>query len=253
MTIPTNTDQQPDAKNADAVMQGGIGPAAGGLGEQIDGAAKEDGFNERYRRQKQVGQGQRDGLPFHRREQHQDPIDLERFKIDHSELLPEYFSLHSPRNPPDRSSRRVTLCCQLSGGDLEKEYNELDEDSRKRPRPRPPALVTVSVPSKIYRALFSEWRTEIKQYASDSLRQASQRKCGFKEKEVRGTDQGDEEGRVQTRAGIDSLRDQVLFMKHNLNARAIARLERRGDECTDECRQLVQRHGEHHRRRTNNY
>ena len=75
-----HTDHEPQAEDADAVVQGGIGPAAGGLGEQVDGAAEKDGFNERHCRQGQVGQGQGDGQPFHRLEQHQGSmIDLEGF------------------------------------------------------------------------------------------------------------------------------------------------------------------------------
>ena len=54
-------DQQPDAEDADAVVEGGLGAAGGRLGEQVDGLAEEDGLHERHRRQGEVGQRQGDG------------------------------------------------------------------------------------------------------------------------------------------------------------------------------------------------
>ncbi len=110
-------DQQPDAEDADAVVEGGLGAAGGRLGEQVDGLAEEDGLHERHRRQGEVGQGQGDGQAPHRLEQLQGPVvDLERLEIDHAASL--RFAVAAadtpavsapPACPPLRLSRSVPV------------------------------------------------------------------------------------------------------------------------------------------------
>ena len=112
----------------------------------------------------------------------------------------------------------------FTGGDLEKEYKSLHDtlqvsESRvKAVRDRIKAVEDVS------QALFKEWRGEIKQYSSDALRKASQSRYD------QTVDKYDDLLRAMKNAEsklepvLVSMRDQVLFLKHNLNARAIAGL-----------------------------
>jgi len=78
---------------------------------------------------------------------------------------------------------------------------------------------------KVAKAMFNEWENELEQYSNDKLRNSSEIKLR------------------QTRASYDKMiatmkraeekmepvlvafRDQVLFLKHNLNAQAIASLQ----------------------------
>ena len=76
-------------------------------------------------------------------------------------------------------------------------------------------------------ALFSEWRAEMKQYSSDALRRASQRKYDVTREKYRELIEAMRAAEAKLEPVLVPLRDQVLFMKHNLNARAIAGL---GDE-----------------------
>jgi ElaB/YqjD/DUF883 family membrane-anchored ribosome-binding protein len=112
----------------------------------------------------------------------------------------------------------------FTGGDLEKEYKSLhdtlqvSESRAKAVRDRIKAVEDVS------QALFKEWRGEIKQYSSDALRKASQSRYD------QTVDKYDDLLRAMKNAEsklepvLVSMRDQVLFLKHNLNARAIAGL-----------------------------
>jgi ElaB/YqjD/DUF883 family membrane-anchored ribosome-binding protein len=74
-------------------------------------------------------------------------------------------------------------------------------------------------------ALFKEWRAELSQYSDASMRQASERQLldtqGQYDKLL---------GVMKTAASkmdpvLAKFKDQVLFLKHNLNARAIASLQ----------------------------
>jgi len=74
------------------------------------------------------------------------------------------------------------------------------------------------------KALFSEWRSEIKQYNSDALRKASQRKYDVTEAKYTELIEAMKKAESKLEPALIPLRDQVLFMKHNLNAKAIAGL-----------------------------
>lgn len=73
-------------------------------------------------------------------------------------------------------------------------------------------------------ALFSEWQLEIKQYASDSLRRSSQKKYDAAMVKYTELIRAMKKAEQKLEPALVPLRDQVLFMKHNLNARAITGL-----------------------------
>jgi hypothetical protein len=74
-------------------------------------------------------------------------------------------------------------------------------------------------------ALFNEWRDEIKQYASDTLRAASQRQLDSTRAKYTQLIAAMKQAEAKLDPVLTPLRDQVLFMKHNLNARAISALD----------------------------
>jgi len=112
----------------------------------------------------------------------------------------------------------------FSGEDLEREYQRLDatlqrsESGANEVRERIDAVETVS------EALFDEWRAELKQYSSDRLRAESQRKYDATRARYASLIASMKAAEGKLEPVLVPLRDQVLFMKHNLNARAIAGL-----------------------------
>ncbi|NLE56533.1 MAG: DUF2959 domain-containing protein, partial [Lentisphaerae bacterium] len=112
----------------------------------------------------------------------------------------------------------------FTGGDLEKEYNRLNDALQSSEARATAVRDRIKAVEDVSQALFKEWRAEIKQYSSDALRNASQRKYD------QTVDKYDDLLRAMKNAEsklepvLVSMRDQVLFLKHNLNARAIAGL-----------------------------
>lgn len=78
---------------------------------------------------------------------------------------------------------------------------------------------------EVSQALFNEWRDEIKQYASDTLRAASQRQLDSTRAKYTQLIAAMKQAEAKLDPVLTPLRDQVLFMKHNLNARAISALD----------------------------
>jgi hypothetical protein len=112
----------------------------------------------------------------------------------------------------------------FDGGDLEDIYERLNdefersEDRAEAVRDRIEAVESVST------ALFDEWEEEIEQYSNASLRRDSERQ--LRDTKQRSDALVSSMWRAESRIApvLDAFRDQVLYLKHNLNARAIASL-----------------------------
>lgn len=114
---------------------------------------------------------------------------------------------------------------KFKGGNLEKEYNKLNatlEDSESKASA---VRNRISAVEDVSDALFREWRGEIKQYSSDALRKSSQRKYDVTQQKYKELIGSMKKAESRLEPVLVPLRDQVLFLKHNLNAQAIGGLQ----------------------------
>ena len=71
-------------------------------------------------------------------------------------------------------------------------------------------------------ALFKEWEAELEQYSTESLRRASEDQLIETKGRYESVVAAMRRAESKMDPVLDAFRDQVLFLKHNLNARAIA-------------------------------
>jgi hypothetical protein len=117
----------------------------------------------------------------------------------------------------------------FKGGDLEVQYNKLRgalDRSESRAREVHDRLAAVE---KVSEALFGEWRDELAQYSNTSLRLESQRELDATRQKYDQLITAMKRAEAKLEPVLRPMRDQVLFLKHNLNAKAIGAL---GDELT---------------------
>jgi hypothetical protein len=112
----------------------------------------------------------------------------------------------------------------FQGGDLEREYKKLNATLQKTESDAATVRNRIRAVEDVSNALFNEWRSEIKQYKNDTLRKASRQKYDLAKKNYTELIQAMKKAEARLEPALAPLRDQVLFMKHNLNARAIAGL-----------------------------
>jgi len=88
-------------------------------------------------------------------------------------------------------------------------------------------------------ALFDEWQEELKQYSSENLRQSSRRQLDDTRRQYDRLI--DVMKSAESRMGpvLSAFKDQVLFLKHNLNARAISSLQQNADQIQSDVERLV--------------
>lgn len=73
--------------------------------------------------------------------------------------------------------------------------------------------------------LFDEWRDELEQINSVELRRASQRQLKASERKYRALIKAMRRAEMRMHPVLTAFNDHVLFLKHNLNAQAIASLK----------------------------
>ena len=74
-------------------------------------------------------------------------------------------------------------------------------------------------------ALFDEWREELQQYSNDQLRRSSERTLKRTQTSYAGLMRSMRRAEGRIEPVLNAFRDQVLFLKHNLNAQAISSLK----------------------------
>lgn len=126
-----------------------------------------------------------------------------------------------------------------SGSELEKKYRRIEtayERSEKRAKEVKSRNDDVARTGK---ALFKEWGKEIKQYQNETYRADSKRKRD--ESQVRFNELLVAMRRAESKLDpvLREFRDQVLYLKHNLNAQAIAALKGRVSEVNFDVARLI--------------
>jgi hypothetical protein len=119
---------------------------------------------------------------------------------------------------------QFTAVINFEGGQLEKTYNRLTvalEGSETKARAVGKRIDDVE---SVAKALFREWEAELDQYNSDELRRISEQKLGQTRQRYARLVASMRSAEMKIAPVLTAFRDQVLFLKHNLNARAIASL-----------------------------
>jgi hypothetical protein len=125
------------------------------------------------------------------------------------------------------------------GGDLEVQYQRLAaqlEDSEAAARAVRSRIADVE---SVADALFDEWQAELAQYSSASLRTQSEQQLRQTRERYREMLGAMKRAESRLEPALQPLRDQVLFLKHNLNARAVAGLKGEVSRVDAQVNQLV--------------
>ena len=113
----------------------------------------------------------------------------------------------------------------FQGGELEDKYRELKKELDKSEDQADEVRNRVDAVEDVAEALFAEWEGELDQYNSASLRKSSEKQLKQTRNHYYKFIGAMKKAESKIDPVLNPLRDQVLFLKHNLNARAIASLQ----------------------------
>lgn len=113
----------------------------------------------------------------------------------------------------------------VDGGKLEKAYNRLNDEYESSEESADLIRERIASIESVAGALFKEWEAELQEYSSASLRRESQTQLSATRSKYRQLLSVMRNAESRLTPVLNSMRDQVLYLKHNLNARAIQSLK----------------------------
>ena len=129
---------------------------------------------------------------------------------------------------------------RFDGGDLQKQYDKMSSELARCEGRAADVRARIGDVDRVARDLFREWADEAKRYQNASYRRDSEAK-------LRDTQRSCERMLGAMRAAeskiepvLSVFRDQVLYLKHNLNARALASLQDESARIETDVNRLIQ-------------
>lgn len=120
---------------------------------------------------------------------------------------------------------QFTAATNFDGGDLETTYKRLNDAYEASVAKAEEVRSRIADIESVSEALFTEWKQEITQYSSAALKQSSQKKLNTTQTHYRQLIASMKQAESKIEPILTVFNDQVMFLKHNLNARAIASLK----------------------------
>ena len=113
----------------------------------------------------------------------------------------------------------------FEGGELEQKYNELKKEYERSQSKSKKVASRIADVKNVANALFEEWQKELEQYSSQEYRTKSEQQLNETRQRYEKLIGAMERAHEKIAPVLVVFKDQVLFLKHNLNAQAVASLQ----------------------------
>lgn len=113
----------------------------------------------------------------------------------------------------------------FNGGELEELYDRLNAEYEDSEAAAEDVRERIEKVEDVAEALFAEWEEELNLYTSTSLRRQSERQLNETRSRYKSLIRAMKRAEARMQPVLSALQDNVLFLKHNLNARAIGALK----------------------------
>ncbi len=120
---------------------------------------------------------------------------------------------------------RFTSVLNVKGGKLQEKYDTLHAEYERSEAKANVVRDRIASVEDVSEALFTEWEAELKEYTSANLRRSSQTKLTQTRTQYAKLIKAMKRAESKMPPVLGKFNDQVLFLKHNLNAQAIASLK----------------------------
>ena len=120
--------------------------------------------------------------------------------------------------------QRFLAVTKVDGGDLQRKYDEMSSQFKRSEDQAKEVRTKIAAVEDVAGALFREWKQELSKYSNDALRSDSQRQLELTQRRYDALLGLMKRAAERMDPVLATFRDQVLFLKHNLNARAVSSL-----------------------------
>ncbi|PCH61922.1 MAG: DNA repair protein [SAR86 cluster bacterium] len=112
----------------------------------------------------------------------------------------------------------------FDGGQLQDAYDRLNSEYEKSEAAAATIRDRIGKVDDVAKALFQEWSSELDLYTNGNLRRDSERQLNETQQRYASLFNAMRNAEATIDPVLDTLRDNTLYLKHNLNARAISSL-----------------------------
>jgi hypothetical protein len=128
---------------------------------------------------------------------------------------------------------------KVPASDLQATYENLDGEFKRSEARAKEVRDRIAAIDSVAQALFQEWSDELALYKSPALRTQSERQLTTTRNRYAALMRTMEQAASRMTPVVDAFRDQVLFLKHNLNAQAISALGGSSRELQQDIARLI--------------
>lgn len=119
----------------------------------------------------------------------------------------------------------LSALTQFDGGELESVYNQINEKYEDSEKAAENVRSRIAAIEDVSEALFEEWEEELDLYTSSKLRRNSEQKLRETKSSYQTMLKAMKKAETKMTPVLNTLRDNTLYLKHNLNASAIGSLQ----------------------------
>ena len=134
---------------------------------------------------------------------------------------------------------QLTELTNFDGGDLEDMYESMADEYEASVDAADQVTARIDAVEHVAESLFKEWAQEITEYSSARLKSDSQRKLRETRSRYNGMMAALRKSESKMAPVLTALNDNVLYLKHNLNARAVASLQVEFGRIEDDIEALI--------------
>ncbi len=119
----------------------------------------------------------------------------------------------------------LSALTNFDGGELETMYNQINDKYQDSEQAAKKVSDRIAAIEDVSDALFNEWRAELDLYTSSSLRRSSEQKLKDTQQSYQAMLSAMQRAEDKMTPVLNTLRDNTLYLKHNLNASAVGSLQ----------------------------
>ncbi len=134
---------------------------------------------------------------------------------------------------------RLTTLVNFDGGELQTAYEQLNDDYESSLSAASDVSNNIDKVEDVAEALFDEWQDELAQYSNANLKRESEKKLKQTQRQFSKLLKSMRRSEAKMQPVLDSLKDNVLYLKHNLNAQAVAAIRGEFDSLKVDIQNLI--------------
>ena len=129
---------------------------------------------------------------------------------------------------------------KFDGGNLQKQYDKMSAELARCEDRAEDVSTRIDDVDRVARDLFREWAAEAKQYQNPEYRRDSEAKLRDTQRNYERMLKAMRNAESKIEPVLAVFRDQVLYLKHNLNAKALASLQDEAAQIETDVNRLIQ-------------